>query len=262
MMRHSKITFYILALCCLLMGVGVQVHAQGRNTKREVEPTTKNLAEVASRIGYPSEASKRKIEGVVLVFMKIDKKGKYMRHRILQDPHPIFTKAVESQIRHLEFTQAISNYKPIECWVKIPFRFALTPNSPIKSDPVSLDSMFCEWSTSYAQNPLKIKELYLHGEGLTSFPTEILTFKNLERLEIGGNMITSLPKEIAQLKRLKILGISGNPITAIPEEILQMPSLQKIHMGGLQLEAELQKSLERDYLEIIFPKTTTGDIGW
>jgi len=59
-------------------------------------------------------------------------------------------------------------------------------------------------------HPDKVLYLDLSLQKLKSFPKEILTFKNLERLYIPYNYWPSIPEEIGTLTKLQILDISGN----------------------------------------------------
>ncbi len=55
----------------------------------------------------------------------VDKTGKYKKHVVLKDPHPILTKAVEKKLGKLQFTPGIQGGQPIKVWVTIPFDFKL-----------------------------------------------------------------------------------------------------------------------------------------
>jgi len=85
-----------------------------------------------------------------------------------------------------------------------------------KGNEVELDPnlMFSEnWFSdleSAKQNPDKVLYLDLSLKKLKSFPREILTLKNLERLYLPYNYWTSIPEEIGTLTRLKVLDLSGN----------------------------------------------------
>ncbi|MEM6763421.1 MAG: energy transducer TonB [Bacteroidota bacterium] len=91
----------------------------------EEEPQPVNMAEVQKAIGYPQIARDAGIEGSVVLRVLVDEKGKYNKHKVLNQVHPILAKAVESKIRLLKFTPAIQGGKPIKFWVNIPFNFKL-----------------------------------------------------------------------------------------------------------------------------------------
>lgn len=91
----------------------------------EEEPRPVNMDDIKKLIGYPQIARDAGIEGSVVVRVLVDKKGNYGRHKIINQVHPILSKAVEQHITRLKFTPAIQGGKPIQFWVNIPFNFKL-----------------------------------------------------------------------------------------------------------------------------------------
>ena len=91
----------------------------------EEEPTPVNMGDIQKLIGYPQIARDAGIEGTVVVRVLVDKAGNYSRHRVINQVHPILTKAVEEHIDKLRFSPAIQGGKPIPFWVNIPFNFKL-----------------------------------------------------------------------------------------------------------------------------------------
>ncbi len=91
----------------------------------EEEPRPVNMDDIKKLIGYPAMAKEAEIEGKVIVRVLVDKTGKYRKHVVLKDPHPILTKAVEKSLGNLQFTPGIQGGQPIKVWVTIPFDFAL-----------------------------------------------------------------------------------------------------------------------------------------
>lgn len=91
----------------------------------EEEPRPVNMDDIRKLIGYPPMAKEAEIEGKVIVRVLVDKTGKYKKHIVLKDPHPILTKAVETKLTKLQFTPGIQAGKPIKVWVTIPFDFKL-----------------------------------------------------------------------------------------------------------------------------------------
>lgn len=89
------------------------------------EPEPQNMDEIINLIGYPEEAKERNLEGEVVARILIDKKGNYLRHKLVRKAHPILVNAVEAQISKLKFSPAIQDGEPIMFWVNIPFQFSL-----------------------------------------------------------------------------------------------------------------------------------------
>ncbi|MEM0997869.1 MAG: energy transducer TonB [Bacteroidota bacterium] len=91
----------------------------------EKEPAPVNMDDLRRMIGYPAMAKEAEIEGKVILRVQVDKNGRYVKHIVIKDPHPILTKAVTDKIRNLSFTPGIQAGKPIKVWVTIPFDFKL-----------------------------------------------------------------------------------------------------------------------------------------
>ncbi|HHG84890.1 MAG TPA: energy transducer TonB [Bacteroidetes bacterium] len=91
----------------------------------EKEPGPVNMDDLRKMIGYPPMAKEAEIEGKVILRVQVSKSGKYVKHLVIKDPHPILTRAVTDKIRNLSFTPGIQAGKPIKVWVTIPFDFKL-----------------------------------------------------------------------------------------------------------------------------------------
>jgi TonB family protein len=91
----------------------------------EKEPVPLNLDEIKQQIGYPREAKEAEIDGKVVLRILIDEQGKYVKHIVLKDPHPLLTRAVEKEIPALRFSPGEGGGKLVKTWVTIPFQFAL-----------------------------------------------------------------------------------------------------------------------------------------
>lgn len=89
------------------------------------EPSPLNMEEVSRLIGYPKAASKKNIQGQVVIRVLIDKEGNYKRHTVVRKAHPLLQNAVEAHITKLKFSPAIQGDEPIMFWVNIPLNFKL-----------------------------------------------------------------------------------------------------------------------------------------
>lgn len=88
-------------------------------------PVPINLHELKLMIGYPPEAYRERIEGRVVVRVKVGPKGEYLEHQVLKDPHPILTNEVTKHLKELRFSPGIQSGRPITAWITIPIRFHL-----------------------------------------------------------------------------------------------------------------------------------------
>lgn len=91
----------------------------------EKEPQAVNLDDLKKLIGYPALAKEGEIQGKVVLRVMVDKNGDYVKHIVLDSPHPILTKAVESKISMLKMTPGIQGGHPVKVWVTLPFKFSL-----------------------------------------------------------------------------------------------------------------------------------------
>jgi len=89
----------------------------------EKEPKPLNLTRVRNLIGYPEEAKKAGIEGVVILRVLLTTDGSYKRHIVVNQGHPILLEACEQYISEVQFTPAIQNRKPVKFWINVPFWF-------------------------------------------------------------------------------------------------------------------------------------------
>ena len=91
----------------------------------EKEPEALNMEDIQRLIIYPQIARDAGIQGSVVVRILVDEQGRYVKHRVINNPHPILTKAVERELEKLVFSPAIRDGKPMRFWVNIPFNFKL-----------------------------------------------------------------------------------------------------------------------------------------
>ncbi|MEL6654741.1 MAG: energy transducer TonB, partial [Bacteroidota bacterium] len=87
------------------------------------EPKPINMKEISDLITYPQLMRDAGVEGTVVLRVLVDKSGYYKKHLVLNSPHPVLSREVESHINKLKFTPAIQGKRPIYFWVNIPFTF-------------------------------------------------------------------------------------------------------------------------------------------
>lgn len=109
------------------------------------------------------------------------------------------------------------------------------------------------------KSPEKVTTLELRKDKLTSIPSEILAFKNLEILDLSNNQISEVkvdlsvltklhtiilsknklarfPMEFSSIPNLKILGLDRNPIDSIPDAIIQFRALEQLDLWDCDIE--------------------------
>lgn len=117
-------------------------------------------------------------------------------------------------------------------------------------DSLTLDTLSGHTSIIEAmKNPETVVKLVLRKQHLKQFPNEILSFKNLQYLDISKNNISelpdsigtlinlqyflcsktglkSLPKQIGKLSHLKYLNLNQNDLISLPPQIGNLESLE------------------------------------
>ncbi|MCK5762671.1 MAG: leucine-rich repeat domain-containing protein, partial [Clostridiales bacterium] len=112
--------------------------------------------------------------------------------------------------------------------------------------------------------PEIVTTLDLSHQYRTKFPMELLTLKNLQKLDLSGGEfenipdeiwnfedlvelslnISIIPKEIKNLKRLRLLEISGKDLKKIPDEISEFALLETLIISNCEI-CKLPESIEK-----------------
>lgn len=77
------------------------------------------------RIPYPPQAKAKNIEGVVLMEVLIDDKGKVREARLIEGPAYGLTEAAMQAIYNFEFSPAVIDSKPVAVRIRYAYRFVL-----------------------------------------------------------------------------------------------------------------------------------------
>jgi Leucine-rich repeat (LRR) protein len=105
-------------------------------------------------------------------------------------------------------------------------------------DSLGLEQAFTYTSIAEAMaEPDKVVKLNLRKQKLKTFPPEILTFKNLQYLDLGRNHLTQLPENIDTLTNLQVLILSKNDIESLPKEIGRLKNLKVLNVNQNELSS-------------------------
>jgi len=103
-------------------------------------------------------------------------------------------------------------------------------------DSLTLDSLAPFTSIEEAvKNPEQVIKLELRKKKLKKFPPEILTFTNLQYLDISKNDIEELPDEIGQLKNLQYFAMSKSNLQELPPQIGELTNLYYLELNNNDL---------------------------
>jgi hypothetical protein len=82
------------------------------------------------------------------------------------------------------------------------------------------------------------------SEGLTSFPTEILSLADsLEILDLSNNQLSAFPDELKQLKKLRIVFASNNNFEELPDVLGQCENLEMVGFKSNRIKQVSESSL-------------------
>jgi len=116
---------------------------------------------------------------------------------------------------------------------------------------VCAQGLTCYSLTEAMANKDSVTTLILKKQKIKDFPTEILTLKNLQRLDISHNYIKEIPKQIANLENLHYLNLAQNLLSSLPKEMSAM-SLDTLILwdNGIREFDESFKNLNLKYLDL------------
>ena len=92
------------------------------------------------------------------------------------------------------------------------------------------DSSFYDLKTAL-KFPEQVKHLSITDTGISKVPEEVLTFKNLESLNLGFNNFTTFPDLKYVPKGIKTLELTANKIRNFPDNISELKSLEYLNLS-------------------------------
>lgn len=126
-----------------------------------------------------------------------------------------------------------------------PQRAPRAPRPPSPGTFTSLDSAL--------GMPDSVVVLYLRGKSLTKLPKGVSKFVNLQSIDLGGCGLTAFPRELLSCKQLTSLNLSDNPIGSIPNDIDSLSNLNRLSLrntGITTLPASIGKCLVLSQIEL------------
>ena len=102
-------------------------------------------------------------------------------------------------------------------------------------EEIDLSSSFLEEIPSAIQKSRNLKTLKINDNCIEVFP-ELLSFQNLEKLEMKENPVKQLPKPFQNAYSLRILDISSTNLQEVPPQILRLAKIEGLTMTNCALE--------------------------
>jgi protein TonB len=84
-----------------------------------------DIAELQRKVVYPPLAIRAGVEGKVFIRVLVGPNGKPLKSMVEQSDSELLEKAAQKAVMDSQFTPAIQNGKPVQCWVSIPVSFKL-----------------------------------------------------------------------------------------------------------------------------------------
>ncbi|XP_031560252.1 malignant fibrous histiocytoma-amplified sequence 1 homolog [Actinia tenebrosa] len=84
---------------------------------------------------------------------------------------------------------------------------------------------------------IKVEDLDLEGNELTTFPEKVCSLDSLQRLDVGRNKISDIPEDIKNLRKLEELWINNNNLNAFPKVICKLLSLETFSISYNNIKA-------------------------
>jgi len=84
---------------------------------------------------YPDEAKEKKLEGIVVLNVRIDTRGKVSKVMVLKSKHEILSDAAMEAIKQWQWEPIIVDGKPRDTVLTVTVRFTLDPNPPKPPPP-------------------------------------------------------------------------------------------------------------------------------
>jgi hypothetical protein len=101
------------------------------------------------------------------------------------------------------------------------------------------------------KQPKSIKRFSLIRENLSSFPSDILKFVNLEFLDLENNQIQTLPPEIELLTELQELYLFRNKVETLPSNFGNLKKMKVLGIAANQMKLFPMAITSLDKLEIL-----------
>lgn|GEM_PF-183436 len=146
--------------------------------------------------------------------------------------------------------------KPLKIIATLLLLFVLF-SQKINAQDQLLDSLTLDTLTSFTsikeamKHPEQVIKLELRKKRLKKFPPEILTFTNLQYLDISKNDIEELPDEIGHLKNLQYLAVSRNGLQEFPTQIGDLKNLYYLEANNNDLTSLPTEIGKLDKLRIL-----------
>lgn len=85
------------------------------------------MKDFLSRLSYPPDLRRHRVEGVMLVEVSLDAAGQFLTARVLQSIHPALDRLVVDALRRTRWTPALKKGRSVAATFKFPVEFIASP---------------------------------------------------------------------------------------------------------------------------------------
>ncbi len=170
--------------------------------------------------------------------------GKLTNLRVLDLPYNKIKSLPKEifQLKHLEKFDIRSNKMPDSseaairmelpnCQISFNEKELINPSSPLLASEELMEAKVFYSLDEATIAPADVFIIRLTNKQLTNFPSEILSFKNLQALDLSNNKLSSIPKNINQLELLQQLNLRRNRFENLPASLAMLDHLTDLKLG-------------------------------
>lgn len=210
-------------IAIILLCIGTSLYAQEKDSGFEIVDVEPAITSRANPV-YPKEAVEKNLEGLVWLKVLVSDKGVPAKVEVLKSTERIFEQAASDAAWQFRFTPGKIKGKPVACWVSIPFKFKLNPQSDIiKKNSEELPKKIKTPTVLVVEGPKSL-------DGRIAYPAEAVS----RRIEgaVFASVVLNEEKRISEVKITRRLG------GGCDEEVLKAIAAHKFHEGKSEAAAD------------------------
>jgi Leucine-rich repeat (LRR) protein len=110
------------------------------------------------------------------------------------------------------------------------------------------------------KKPDDVIELNLEFQNLKAIPSDILNYKNLQKLRLDNNEIITIPEWFSRLNGLKYLSLFKNQLGTFPTVLVKMKNLKTIDLAFNHIRSFQQLTYNTSIEDLDLNQNSVGEI--